>query len=42
MRDRSRGTTLVELVIAIVVIAIAVTSVLGLLSADLGAQRRAR
>jgi MSHA pilin protein MshD len=32
MRNRSRGATLVELVIAIVVVAIAVTSVLGLLS----------
>lgn len=33
MRNRSRGTTLVELIVAIVVVAIAVTSVLGLLSA---------
>ena len=32
MRKRSHGTTLVELLIAIVVVAIAVTSVLGLLS----------
>ena len=36
----SRGMTLVELVIAVVVIAIAVTSVLGLLCGDLAAQRR--
>jgi type II secretory pathway pseudopilin PulG len=33
MRNRSHGATLVELVIAIVVVAIAVASVLGLLSA---------
>ncbi|HET9446462.1 MAG TPA: prepilin-type N-terminal cleavage/methylation domain-containing protein [Steroidobacteraceae bacterium] len=32
MRNRSRGATLVELIVAIVVVAIAVTSVLGLLA----------